>query len=270
MRLFIINMLAILLITSPAAAAKNLTPLSEKLYYEAGFAGILFGKIGIEIEQKPEKASITCDITSSGILALFLKHSSHTTLEANGSSFSYPNRTYASNYHTRKKFRSVKLIYKNSKIDTQEVQPPDDREKRPAVPDSDINSAYDLMTFLLQMRKEIDDARKNGRTYFSINAYDGRRLTQADFNIGAEKTLEIAGKDIKTLMVTARRKPLAGYTKGEIEDIEPNEPSMTVYFSNDDNLTPLRMEVPFMMQKISATLIKQCGPEESCLMGISG
>jgi hypothetical protein len=270
MRLFFINMLAVLLIAGPVAAAENLTPLSEKLYYEAGFAGVLFGKIGIEIEQNPDKAKITCDIASSGILALFLKHSSHTTLEASGSNFTYPDRTYTSNYHTRKKARSVKLVYKNGKIETQHVQPPNDREKRPAVPESDINKAYDLMAFLLQMRKEIADARKSGKTAFSINSYDGRRLTQADFNIGEEKVLEIAGQKVNTLSVTARRKPLAGYSKGEIEDIEPNEPSMTIYFTNDDKLTPLRMEVPFMMQKISATLIKQCGPEESCLLGISG
>ncbi len=254
----------------PFKPALAVTPITEKLYYEAGFAGILFGKIGIEIDQQADKARITCDITSSGILALFLKHSSHTTLEASGSNFSYPNRTYTSNYHTRKKSRSVSLVYKSSKISTQDVQPPDDREKRPAVPEADINKAYDLMAFLLEMRKEILQSRKNGKTAFSINAYDGRRLTQADFNIEGEKAMEISGQKLNTLVVSARRKPLSGYTKGELEDIEPNEPSMTVYFSNDDRLTPLRMEIPFMMQKISATLIKQCGPEESCLLGISG
>lgn len=258
-----------LLLWSSATAAENITPISEKLYYEAGWSGINFGKIGIEIDEQADKANITCDITSSGIMALFIKHSSHTTLIATGSNFTYPNRTYESHYHTRKKARAVKLIYKDGKIVKEDIQPPENREKRPAVPESDINSAYDLMTFLLQMRSEITDAQKTGKTTFTLNAYDGRRLTQADFNIVGENTIKIAGKKQKALAVTARRKFLAGYTKGELDDYDPNEPSLTVYFSNDEKLIPLRMEVPFFMQKISADLVKRCEKDESCLLGIS-
>ncbi len=263
-----INTLLLLVITAfPLKPALALTPVTEKLYYEAGYGGILFGKVGIEISQQPDKAEVTCDITSSGILAVFLKHSSHTTLSASGSNYTYPNRNYESHYHTRKKSRSVKLVYKNGKIDSQDVQPPENREKRPAVPEADINAAYDLMAFLLEMRKEVTEALKSGKTAFTINAYDGRRLSQADFTISGVNTIQIAGQDTKVLTVIARRKPLAGFTQGEIEDFNPDEPSLTVYLSNDDRLTPLRMEVPFLMQKITANLIKECTGQESCLLG---
>lgn len=270
MRHLFINMsLLSLLLATPAISAENLTTINEKLYYEAGWAGINFGKIGIEIDAQEDKAKVTCDISSSGIMALFIKHSSHTTLNATGSNFTYPDRIYESNYKTRKKARHVKLTYKAGEITEEIIEPPENRDKRPSVPKDDINSAYDLMSFLLQMRSEILSAQKTGKTDFTINAYDGRRLTQADFNIVGESTIKIAGKKQKAITVTAQRKFLAGYTKGELDDYDPNEPSLTIYFSNDEKLIPLRMEVPFLMQKIGANLVKRCEKEESCLLGIS-
>lgn len=252
-----------------AASAEKLPPLNEKLYYEADFSGINFGKIGIEIDEQADKANITCDITSSGIVALFVKHSSHTTLAATGSNFTYPDRTYESHYHTRKKYRFVKLVYKNGKIISSTIEPPEDPAKRPAVPEADINKAYDLMAFLLQLRSEVSNAKKTGNKDFILNAYDGRRLTRADFKVLGERSIKINGVKQKTFAVSARRKQLAGFTKGEIEDYDPNEPSMTIYFSDDEKLIPLRMEAPFLFQKVSATLVKTCGKDESCLLGIA-
>lgn len=262
-------LLLLLLLANSTASAQSLTPITEKLYYEARFSGINFGKVGIEIEQQADKANVTCDISSSGVLAWFVKHSSHTTFAATGKNFIYHNKIYESHYRTRKKSRSVKLIYKNGKIIEENIQPPESADKRPVVPDADKNSAYDLMSFLLQMRTEIFNARKNTKTSFTLNAYDGRRLTQADFIISGETVITIAGKEQKVITIVSRRKQLAGFSKGEIEDYNPNEPSMTTYFSNDEKLLPLRMEVPFFMQTIRADLVKTCGKNESCLLGIN-
>lgn len=269
MRYLFINILLLTIFMAFPAIAAEISPIDEKLYYEASWSGVNFGKIGIEIKEQADKADVTCDIASSGIMNLFVRHSSHTTLKATGHNFTYPDRVYESNYFTRKKARHVKLTYKNNKIAEQVVEPPDNRDKRPAVPDDDINSAYDLMSFLLQMRSEIAAAHKNGKTEFSINAYDGRRLTQGDFKILGKKVIKIAGQEQETLMVNARRKFLAGYTKSELDDYNPKEPSMTIYFSNDEKLIPLRMEIPFFMQVISATLVKRCEKTGECLLGNS-
>jgi hypothetical protein len=266
---FINTLLLLLLLANPAIGAETLTPITEKLYYEASFAGLNFGKIGIEIDEQKDKASITCDIVSSGVLAWFIKHSSHTSMIATGENFTYPNKIYESHYRTRQKKRSVKLLYKDGKIIEKNIQPPENADKRPAIPDEDINSAYDLMSFLLQMRTEIINGQQNGKKDFIINAYDGRRLTQASFTISGEKIIKIAGKKHRTIAVIAKRKQLAGFSKGEIKDFNHNEPNMTIYFSNDKKLLPLRMEVPFFMQKITADLVKTCSKEESCLLGIS-
>lgn len=267
MQIFFINILLLFIfLPKLAIGAENLTPINENLYYEADWSGVNFGKIGIEIDQQEDKADVTCDISSSGIMALFIKHSSHTTLSATGHNFTYPQRIYESNYFTRKKKRHVKLTYKDNKITEQVVEPPDNRDKRPAVPEDDINKAYDLMSFLLQMRSEISKAQKVGKTEFTINSYDGRRLTQGDFKIIGKKTIKIAGKKQVTIMANARRKFLAGYTKSEEDDYDPNEPSMTIYFSDDEKLIPLRMEIPFFMQLISATLVKKCEKAGECLL----
>lgn len=255
-RIFI-NMLFCLLLGINPATAQTLTPLKEKLYYEADFSGLNFGTINIEIEQEADKASIVCDIASAGILDIFAKHASHTSLIASGSGFNYPERVYESDYKTRNKKRHVKLAYKDGKITEQVINPPESEGKRPAVPDADKNAAYDLMSFLLQIRKELADSRINGKKSFTINIFDGRRLTQTDFQIIGRKTIKIAGKKYVTLEVSSRRKQLAGFTKDEIADNDPDEPNMTTYFSDDNKLIPLRMERPFLFKKIKADLVKR-------------
>ncbi len=258
MRLIFIKIpLLFTILFSFPSCAQSLTPLAEKLYYEADFAGINFGTIAIEIEQKADKASITCDISSAGIMDIFVKHSSHTTLSASGSNFSYPDRVYESNYQTRNKKRRVKLTYKDGKIAEEILEPAESKDKRPTVAANDKNSAYDLMSFLLQIRKELMQAQINDKKSFTINIFDGRRLTQTDFQIIGRKTIKIAGKKYITLEVSSRRKQLAGFTKDEIADNDPDEPSMTTYFSDDDKFIPLRMERPFLLNKIQADLVKR-------------
>ncbi len=269
MPLIFINMLLLLLLATNSQAAETITPLREKLYYEAEFAGLNFGKIGIEIEQTEDKASIICDIASAGIMDLFVKHSSHTTLSATGSNFTYPDKIYESNYQTRKKKRHVKLVYKNGKIIEEIIEPVESIDKRPAVPVADKNAAYDLMSFLLQIRKELANAQANNKKSFIINIFDGRRLTQTDFQIIGKKTIKIAGKKYVTIAVTSSRKQLTGFTKDEIADQDPDEPSMATYFSDDEKLIPMRMERPFLLQKIKADLIKKCGGQENCLLNFN-
>lgn len=256
MRLIFINILLLFIsLCDSPATAQTLAPIEKKLRYEASFSGIKFGKIDIEIKQQPDKANIICDISSTGIVNLFVKHSSHTTLSASGSDFSYPNRVYESNYKTRNKKRRVKLVYKDNKITEEIIEPKESENKRPKVPEDDKNSAYDLMSFLLQIRKEIANSRIKGNNSFTINIFDGRRLTQTDFTITGNKTIKISGKKYITIAVSSKRKPISGFSKGEMEDYKPNEPSMTSYFSNDGELIPLRMEIPFLFQYVRADLI---------------
>lgn len=240
-----------------AESAEQLVPLNEKLSYEASFLGLGIGKAGIEINQKPEAATVICDIATSGIVGLFVKHSSHTELTASGADFVYPQKNYASDYQTRGKKRSVKLVYSDGKITQEIIAPPESSDKRPKVPDIDKNAAYDLMSFLLQIRKELFVAKATGKTHFSIDAYDGRRLTNADFNITGTKTIKISGKKYVTTVVVARRTFKAGYSKSEMESYDPNEPSMTLYFSTDEKLIPLRFEIPFFTQTVTTNLVNQ-------------
>jgi hypothetical protein len=70
------------------------------------------------------------------------------------------------------------------------------------------------------------------------------------------------------VVMTLRRKPLAGYTKSEMEDYSADEPSLTAYFSDDDTLFPVKLELPLPIGSLHVTLRKKCGPQESCLLGL--
>lgn len=251
-----------------AFAAENLAPLNTKLYYEASYFGLIIGKAGIEINQQPEKAEATCDISTAGIVGLFLKHSSHTTLTAIGSDFTYPERKYETHYQTRNKKRSAKIIYKGAKVAEEEITPPESDGKRPAVPADIKNTAYDLLSFLLQMRKELARTRAGNLSKFTLHAYDGRRLTQADFIMQGNKTIKINGKKYVTIAATTRRTLKAGYSAGEMADYDPDEPAMTIYFSDDEKLIPLRFEIPYPVGKLTTDLEKTCADGESCLLKI--
>ncbi len=52
--------------------------------------------------------------------------------------------------------------------------------------------AADPLSFILRMRQALYEARKKRiKSTFSINVYDGRRLTQADFTIKGKKTISL-------------------------------------------------------------------------------
>ena len=61
-----------------------------------------------------------------------------------------------------------------------------------------------------------------------------------------------------------------GFTDSELAEYNKNEPPLTVYFSDDDRLMPLRLETSFWLGMLSATLAKECRTGESCLLGESG
>lgn len=249
-----------------AFAAGPLPPLNFKGMYDFGFTGMRFGKLGIEIEQTPQHYQMTCDIASTGIVSVFAKHNSHSMVEGNGADFSYPDRVYETNYQTKNKKRHVKLVHKSGALTEEVVEPTENAQKRPPVPEEMKKNASDPLTFIMRMRDGVREAMQNHSDSFKVNVFDGRRLTEADFTVTGKSTLSFGGKQQPVIVVGVKRKQLAGFTKSEQDDANPNEPALTVYFTDDDRLVPLRMEVPFMFGKLYAALTKECGEKESCLL----
>src|SRR5436853_556802 len=131
--LFNIFTLAALTLAFPAFA-QELPPLNLKALYEFRFGGMMFGRLGVESEQTAEHYTMTLDIASSGLLKLFTQHSSHTTVDANGAHFFYPDVIYDTHYQTKKKKKAVNLVYKGGVLAKETLIPPENPEKRPPVP----------------------------------------------------------------------------------------------------------------------------------------
>lgn len=253
----------------PVRATTAPAPLDFKGLYEFEFAGMPFGRVGVEAEQSDSHYAITVDVMSTGVLRLFAPHSSHTTVDAAGAGFAYPNITYDTHYQTKKKKRSVKLVYKDGKIIEEDVQPPDNRDKRPAVPQEMKEKAYDLLSLNLAMRERIAGALASGDPHFSLTVYDGRRLTQMDATVAGRRTIHYAGnRKYPVVTLAVRRKLLAGFTASEIADYDPKEPTLWIHFSDNERLVPVVLEIGFFFGKIKGALVKECRTGESCLLGI--
>ena len=280
-------------------AAPSAQPFNMKVVYDFTLGDIKLGNMGLEIEQTPERYRITGDVATTGILKLFVSHSSHTTAVGSGHHGLYSNVDYDSHYQTRKKRKSVAMRFEKSRVVSETVTPPDNRATRPAVENALKQDSADPMSLILRIRQGLIDALRpspsplegeggvggkpqalqqaanphpnpppeRGREY-TIKGYDGRRLTQVDFTVIGKQTIVFNGAKTPVIEVDARRTLLAGFTATELADKDPHEPVLHIYFSDDDKLWPLRLEAKMWMGTLAANLSQTCGAGESCLLGI--
>jgi hypothetical protein len=266
-RLCNILLLILLSIASPAGAAEPAIPLDFRGIYAFGMPGISFGNMGIEVEQTSDHYAVSTDISLSGMMKLFVQHKSHTTVEASGQDFKYPNVDYETRYQTKKKKKYVHLIYRDGAISGEILEPPD--PKRPKVPAELKNKAADPLSFILRLREQLAAALAQKRDQFSLYVFDGRRLTEADFTIQNNiRTIRYRGNKVPVVTVMAKRKLIAGYNASELKDQDTNEPPLYIFFSRDERLIPLRLEAKVWFGMLAAELIKECRTGESCLLGM--
>jgi hypothetical protein len=255
-------LLIFLLLAAPAAAQEPLAPLNFKARYTLAFAGVPFGGLAVDLAQDSNHYAMTTDVVSTGLAALFARHKSHTTASGSGENFAYPNRSYATQSQTRKKKRNIAMRYENGRIVSEEVVPPDNRETRKAVADALRNSGYDPLLIVLELRKRL----QAGEQSFALNLYDGRRLTRANITVLGKKAIRLDGKKRPVVAALLKRELVEGFTTGELARYDPNEPPLTLYFSDDAQFIPLKLSIPFTFGSVSATLEKQCSAQESCLL----
>ena len=249
---------------SPVWAADE-SPVNFNGQYQFTFSGVEFGRMGIDISQEGGKTAMASDITTTGLLSVFVKHSSHSTYDAAGGK-----AIYETHYHTRKKARYVKLLYSGAQVTDEILDPKDPPSKRPPVPDEMKKGALNPLAFVLAMRSNLLKREdKNGSTY-SVLFYDGRRLTEGDFTIIGKKTILYQNANTNVIEVEARRQLLAGFTESELQDRDPKEPTVHMFYSDDKRMLPLVITVKYGIATIAATLTKECPQGEGCLLGIKG
>ncbi len=262
------------LFSAPATAAETnaipaLAPLNYKVIYAFSYAGVNFGKTGIEISQTPTQYDITCDVTSTGIVNAFVKHSSHTTVKATGEGGHYDALVYESNYQTKKKPKYVHMTVKNGEITEEQALPPDNRATRPEVSKEQKDKAVNPLSLIFAMRQGLHDAMVAKKDSFSLLLYDGRRLTQVNFAVIGNTSVPIDKVNTDVVQVDISRKLLEGWTQSELGDGKAKEPVVHAYFSRDARFIPILFEVPMWLGTIRASIAKVCTSDDSCLLGIS-
>ncbi|MDE3038037.1 MAG: DUF3108 domain-containing protein [Pseudomonadota bacterium] len=294
MKHYFFNTLVLMLLSCPALAGEAGSPINFKGIYICTFSGIPIGKMGIDIEQTPGHYAVAADITTSGLLRLFVKHQSHSTTEASGEHFIYPAIEYETHYQTRGKKHYIRLVRKNGRVQETQI-PPENHVTRPAVPAAILKNAVDPLSLIIEAREKLQEAltapstpvgegrgegassirdprpltpSHRGREEFFINVYDGNRLSEADFIILGKKIIFYGTGKLPVIAVAARRKPLAGFTRKELAGFGPDDPTLYIYFSDDAKLMPLKLQMALPFGLLTATLAKECLNGESCLLGI--
>lgn len=242
------------LLATPVQAQEPSIPLDFSGHYDFGFSGIPFGRLDIMFKQSATRYSATADVKTTGIVRVFVQHKSHTTSQGSGTGFSYGKVAYESSYSTRGKQRYAAFNKEGGRIVSEKVLPPDNRGTRSAVPAEAKNGALDPLAIGLAIRSEFIRAQKDGRRNFSLDFYDGRRLTRADFTVGDERNIRIGGTAYPVYSITARRKPLGGYTASELARFNAKEADLTIYFSHDEKCVPIYLEAPVAFGVATATL----------------
>lgn len=241
--------------------------LEFKGLYDLSYGGIVFGRLGVEIEQSPKHYDIVTDIITTGVVKFFVPHKSHSTTDATGADFAYNHILYESNYQTRNKKKYVKIEVKDGKS-VETLVPPDDRSKRPAVPEADKEKSADPLSFILRVREALHQAMQTGQNSFEVKFFDGRRLSLISITLAGKKTIDYGNSKRDTVRIAIKRKPISGFTPAEIDDYSPKEAPLYAYFSNDEKLMPLMLDLNLWFGVVRATLAKECRTGESCLLGV--
>lgn len=267
-RFYNIPLLCLLILSSPTAAEEPTSSLEFKGIYDVGLGKVRFARVGLEMEQTPKSYGITSDIIITGILKWFTKHQSHTTSEGTGSNFAYTERSYESNYFTKKKHKNVKMVYAKGRLPDITLLPPEPPGNRSEIKKELLLNHFDPLLAILKMREQLRKTLQEEQDSFMLDVFDGRRMYRANFSIVGKKELLFNDKKTPVIVTSLRRELKGGFTKSELKKYDPKEPSLTVYFTDDERMMPIRVETHFWFGQISATLVKECRTGESCLFGL--
>jgi len=235
--------------------AKLPAPVTFFGQYHFSWGGIHLGKLALGIEEKKDSYKLYLAVTSGGIINLFTRHSNSTEAYGKRGSSIYHPSFYESHYKTKKKPRHIRLQY-DAKGKVIEVynDPPEDRAKRPEVPEDMSKDSYDPLTGMMAIRA--------GK--LALKAFDVKRLYEVSATDEGRETVTALDNDVEAQKFNLSRKPLAGMTEKETKEYEDGEPPLYFYFSTDERRVPVFMSMPVLMGSINGYLVKECKTWDEC------
>jgi hypothetical protein len=221
------------------AAVSDMPPLGVATY-GVYWEGVRIAGMRAEISA----ASMRVDIDSYGIVKEISGYRSRTRTDFAERKGGRRPSAFHTVFRRKGKDKTIDLRYDpaTGAVVHDEVVPPDNRLKRPAVGQEGKDKAVDPLTAVLLARQTLRQYLKSGKRHFTFDLYDGRRLSWLGFEIAGRATVRVRGEDRKAVVLVFRRRALEGHTSRELERMKREEPVVTVYVSDDDALMPLLAE----------------------------
>jgi hypothetical protein len=212
---------------------------------------------------------LTTKIETYGLVKKVSRYANHAYVDYEERNGRVVPRLFDQKMQQRQRKRYVSIEYdKDGIITKDQVTPPDNRAKRPAVPQEQKAGAPDPITASLMAWQYVKAWQQGeGPDRFTLSYYDGRRLAKLDFHIQRRLVREINKRNYKVILVTFRRSPVSGFTNNELERMEGEEPDFNVYFSDDEIMLPLITFAKAPLGHASIVYERECKAIENCLEG---
>ncbi len=248
---------AIALLIAQPAWAEPLPPLRFNGVYVFYWGGMAFGEMALRANEDAKNFEAESTLKMTGLARMFTSMESSATLTGSrGKSWGKSPREYETFYTSKGKPRHVKLVYNTAgRVADEVVEPPENRDRRPEVAGWLKAASLDPLSYVFAVREELHKAREAGEREFTVRLYDGRRLMDTTYTIGESRD--------GVIPVTGSRKAVAGFTAKEMKKMA-SEPKVSTYFTDDERLIPLRLELPLPIGVATATLARTCSGKALC------
>lgn len=269
MRIASLLFIALTLASSVARAQQplpELQPFNHIGYYEVSWGGITVGGLAIATYEDAERYSMEAHVKSNGLAWVITKHKSATTAEGIKRDGKYLPQRFETHFHHRNKNRHIILNYdENGKLKDEFVNPADPPWKRKPVPMELKESALDPLSIFFVQRKRVYEALEDGGEQFTLQMFDGRRLTDMHYFVHGRQRVGWNMQDVPVIRFNLSRTPVAGYKDSELEELrDKKDPSVSLFLSDDGRLIPLKLEIDGNAGTFYANFKQRCDTIEQC------
>lgn len=245
-----------------AQAGSDLTHAVRK--YDFYWGGLHVGTLVGSIERQKDMYAFETHIAARGVAEMVSKYKSKTVSFINA--LSYKPMFFRNESTLRKRSRTI-TIHANDVdgVIEETVTPPDNRAKRPAVPEPLKKDFFDPLTAAFMSRQKVLDYLEGvGPDEFTLPLYDARRRDDLHFKIVGEKNIHVKHKPYHVVHMRFYREAVAGVTRNELKRSAQEEPIIDVYLNKDDQLLPIKIEGEAPMGSAVALLSQKCDSISSC------
>jgi len=251
----LVILLAIVLAGFPAFADSPAPDLHFIGRYDFAWSGIPLASAELQLDETRDSYSVHLELFSRGIVNIFTRHRSDTTVKGDIIRGAFRPRLYESHYWTKNKPRHIRVAFDARGVMTEElVEPPEDRTERPEVPHSLKDGTIDPLTLILAVPRGSDKP----------HVFDGKRLWEGTAEKGAPAAIRAYDGSRDAVPYQLSRKALSGLTRKEMLDYLKGEPVLTFYFSADDRHIPLYTWISVYLGRLQGALARECKTWDEC------